>query len=138
MQISRRALKPHALAFEKYSEKLIKCLPMDDTSFTSKLSAHRILPGATNSQLEALPTQATKALYFLDHVIKPVLDIDDTSSFNNLLSVMEHCGYAHVERLSCKIKSEIDKANDIEPGMSLSQQYAYLQCMCNEREVAVV
>ena len=98
-------------------EKLVKCLPMDDTLFTTKLSTHKLLPGNTDSLLKALPTQATKAAYFLDHVIKPALEIDDTSSFDDLLSIMEHCGYAHVEKLSHKIKAEINKESDIKPSM---------------------
>ena len=104
--------------FEKYTEKLIEYLPMDDPTFTAKLSDHKLLLGAINSQLKALPTQADKAWYFLNHVIKPALDNDDNSSFDNLLSVMEHCDYTHVEKLSSEIKSEIDKASGTEPGMS--------------------
>ena len=60
-------------------------------------------------------------------MIKPALDIDDTSSFDNLLSVMEHCGYAYVEKLACEIKSEIDEANEVEEGMNLSHQYAKVE-----------
>ena len=103
--------------YKTYIEKLVKCLPMDDTLFTTKLSTHKLLPGNTDSQLKALPTQATKAAYFLDHVIKPALDIDDVSSFDDLLSVMEHCGYAHMEKLSHEIRSKIHKESDVEPSI---------------------
>ena len=103
--------------YKTYVEKLVKCLPMDDTLFTTKLSMHKLLPGNTDSLLKALPTQPTKAAYFLNHVIKPALEIDDTSSFDDLLSVMEHCGYAHVEKLSQRIKAEIHKESDIKPSM---------------------
>ena len=95
--------------YKEYIEKLVKCLPMDDTLFITKLSTCKLLPGDTNSQLKALPTQVAKASYFLDHVIKPALEIDDTSSFDDLLSAMEHCGYAHVENLAHIIKSEMSK-----------------------------
>ena len=108
--------KPPLRAYEKYTEKLVKCLPMDDTLFLTKLSAYKLIPGDTNSQLKSLPTQAAKASYFLDHVIKPALDIGDISSFDNLLSVMEQCGYVHVEKLAFEIKSEMSKANDTGPG----------------------
>ena len=103
-------------AYEKCTEKLVKCLPMDDTLFIAKLSNCELLPGDTHDQLKALPTQPAKALYFLNHVIKPALDIDDASSFDDLLSVMDQCGYAHVKKLACKIKSEIIERNNSEPG----------------------
>ena len=114
------AQKPQIQIYQKYvmeyNVKLVIVLPMDDPVFVAKLSKHKLLPSDTNSQLEALPTQANKASYFLSHVIKPALAIDDSSSFDKLLYVMEHCGYDHVEKLACEIKSEIDKASDIEPG----------------------
>ena len=106
-------------AYEKYFEKIIKCLPMNDTLFIAKLSSHKLLPGDTNNQLEALPTPGKKAHYLLNHVIKPALDTNDTSSFDNLLSVMEHCGYDHVRRLAYEIKSQIGKVKDIESGTYL-------------------
>lgn len=100
--------------YEKYAEKLIKLLPMDDALFIAKLSDHKLLTGNISNQLKALPTQLAKASYFLDHVIKPALVTGDTSSFDNLVSVMRHCGYDHVEKLAYKIEFEIDKASDIE------------------------
>jgi len=100
------AQKPKLEVFKKYAERLIKCLPMNDVHFIAMLSNHKLLPGDTNNQLNAKPTPAEKASYFLNNVIKPALDIDDTSSFDNLLSVMKHCGYDHVEKLAHKIKSE--------------------------------
>ena len=109
--------KPPLRVYEQYIESLVKGLPMDDILFITKLSTCKLLPGDTNDQLKSLPTQAAKASYFLDHVIKSALEIDDTSSFDNLLSVMEHSGYLHMENLSCKIKSEMNKESDTGPGM---------------------
>ena len=60
-------------------DKLVECLPMDDTLFITKLSKQQLLPGNTQSKIEELSTQADKASYFLSHVIKPALVIDDTS-----------------------------------------------------------
>ena len=108
--------RTHKEAFDEYSEELVKCLPMNDTLFIAKLSTFNLLPGNTNDQLQALPTQADKALYFLNHVIKPALAINDTTSFENLLSAMEQCGYDHVKRIACMIKSQISKGNKIESG----------------------
>ena len=103
--------EPQKEAYEKHAEKLVRCLPMDDALFIAKLSDHKLLPGDTHDQLSAQPTQSAKALYFLQHVIKPALDIDDKSSFDNLVSVMDHCNYAHVEKLASVIKSEIGSGN---------------------------
>ena len=95
---------------------------MDDFLFISKLSECQLLLRHTN---EALRTQVAKASYFLDHVIKPALDIDDTSSFDNLLSVMEHSDYTNVKILASIIKSEFDKEADIKPGVYEVLEYLY-------------
>ena len=108
------AQKSHMEVYKKYSKKLVTCLPMNDNLFITELSTFGLVPGDTEGQLRGLATPAAKASYLLNHVIKPALGIDDTSSFDNLLLVMEQCGYDHVEKLACEIKSKIDK-NDIEP-----------------------
>ena len=102
----------HIRAYQNHLEKLVKCLPMDDTHFITKLSAQQLLPGDTESRIKALSTQADKASYFLTHVIQPALDIDETSDFDKLLSIMHICGYNHVQKLAVIIKSEIDKSDD--------------------------
>ena len=119
----------HQEAFDKYSEELVKCLPINDTFFIAKLSTFNLLPGNTSNQLEALPTQADKAMYFLNHVIKPALAINDASSFENLLSVMEQCGYIHVRKIACQIKSQMSKANDIESGTYVCMNIYIHTCM---------
>ena len=99
----------HVKAYYNYVEKLMKCLPLNDASFVPKLSQRRLLPGDTQNKISTLPTPVEKAAYFLDTVIKPALEIDDSSNFEELLSVMANCGFSHVENLSRKIKSEIDQ-----------------------------
>ena len=94
--------------FDHNVEKFVRCLPMDDTLFIAKLSAQHLLPGDTHAKVKAISSQSEKASYFLDHVIKPALDIDDTSDFEKLLSVMQDSGYNHVKNLSCKIRSNLD------------------------------
>ena len=98
----------HTRAYYKHIEKLVKCLPMDDTHFTTKLSAQKLLPGDTENKIKTLSTQADKASYFLNHVIKPALDINETSDFDELLSIMQNCDYKHVQKLAETIKFEID------------------------------
>ena len=108
------AQKSHMEVYKKYSKKLVTCLPMNDDLFITELSTFGLLPGDTEGQLRGLATPAAKASYLLNYVIKPALCIDDTSSFDNLLLVMEQCGYDHVKNLAGKIKSKIDK-KDIKP-----------------------
>ena len=99
-------------AYDNYVEKLVRCLPMDDTHFVTKLSAQQLLPGDTESKIKALSTQAEKASYFLSHVIKPALDIDDTSDLEKLVAIMLSCGYNHVQKLAGTIKFEIDNSDE--------------------------
>ena len=110
------AQKPAIVVFEEYATKMIECLPMKDRTFIAKLFASNLLLGGTKDELDDIPGWAKKAQYLLYNVIKPVLNIDDTSSFNRLVSVMEHCDYHNVHTLSCEIKSYLDKRSDIEPG----------------------
>lgn len=98
-------------AYYNHIEDLVKCLPMDDTHFISKLLSQQLLPGDTGEKIESKATQTEKALYFLSHVIKPALDIKMIENFQKLLSIMQDCGYYHVQSLSFKIKSEIDMTN---------------------------
>ena len=107
----------HLKTYSKYFEKLVKCLPMNDTSFVTKLCQEKLLPGDTQNEIGTLPTPVKKASYFLDNVIKPALEIDDSSNFEELLSVMANCGYNHVQKLSCKITSEIDQQIGHKSGM---------------------
>ena len=108
----------HREAYHNHVEKLVKCLPMDDTHFITKLSGQQLLPGDTESKIKALPIQADKALYFLSHVIKPALDIDDTSDFEKLLSIMLSCGYNHVQNLAGTIKFGIYNSDETESPVS--------------------
>ena len=99
-------------AYNNHVEKLVKCLPMDDTHFITTLSAQKLFPGDTENKIIKFSTQAEKASYFLSHVIKPALDIDDTSDFEKLLTIMHNCGYNHVEKLAGTIIFEIDNSDE--------------------------
>ena len=106
--------------YENYVEKLVKCLPLDDAHFITKLSANQLLPGDTENKIKSLQTQSDKALYFLNHVIKPALDIGILSGFKKLLSIMHNCGYDHVQELSCQIEQDMNEP--IQPGI--------VMCIC--------
>ena len=115
------AQKPQIQIYQKYAmeynDKLVIVLPMDDPVFISKLSTHNLLPGDIDNHLKALSTSAEKSSYFLNHVIKPALDVGNSSGFDKLLFVMENCGYDHVENLACEIKFKINKASNVGSGM---------------------
>ena len=99
----------HKKVYEKYIEKLVKALPMDDVTFTTQLSSNSILPDNVDSHIQSLSTPFNKAEYFLKKVIKSSLDIDETTEFENLITVLEKCGYSHVERLANKMKADLEK-----------------------------
>ena len=103
--------------YEKYLEKLVKCLPMDDAHFIASLSSKQLLPGDVEDRIKHSQAQADKASYFLHHVIKRALDIGDSSSFKELLSVMQSCGYKHLQTLSDQIEQDINEFEHLKPGM---------------------
>ena len=102
--------------YDNYEEKLVMCLPMDDIHFITKLSACNLLPSDTKNQVKLQLTQANKAAYFLDHVIKPSLNIDEAAYFKKLLFAMLDCGYDHVVNLSSEIQRRIDTSPNILTG----------------------
>ena len=121
MQVIAMAQKPAIVVFEEYAKEMIKCLPMNDPIFIADLFVNNLLSGDTKDELDDIPGRANEAQYLLYDVIKPSLDIDDTSSFNRLLSVMEHCDYQNVHTLSREIKSYLDKRSGIKPGTVYSK-----------------
>ena len=102
----------HRKAYDDYVEILVKCLPMEDAHFITMLSAQKLLLGDTENKIEKLSTQAEKASHFLSHVIKPALDIDETSDFEKLLTIMQNCRYNYVKKLAGTIKLEIDSSDE--------------------------
>ena len=89
--------------------KLVKALPMNDVTFTTQLSSKKILPASIDAHIKSLPTKSDKADYYLNNVIKSSLDIGETRELETLITVMNKCGYPHVERLAKAMKSNLDK-----------------------------
>lgn len=92
--------------FRQFYSKLVKALPMDDAFFIAELVTHNLLPDNIQDHVRAQPTSADKALYFLDHVIRPSVSSDTGSSFDELLDVMEDSDY-HVNELAKQIRSSL-------------------------------
>ena len=98
--------------YEDYKAKLVTVLPMNDVTFTTQLSRNKILPDHIDDHIKSsslLPTESYKADYYLKKVIKQSLDTDGTEELKILITVMEKCGYRHVERLAKGMKSDLDK-----------------------------
>ena len=93
--------------YEKNLGKLVKVLPMNDVEFTTQLKSNKILPDGVDAHIKSLPTESDKVDYYLKNVVKKSLDIGDTEELNNLIIVMEKCGYTHVERLAKAMKSDL-------------------------------
>ena len=77
-------------------------LPMDNIS--SDLYSNDLLPGDYKAKIEAMDTQRRKAEYFLDHVIKPGMEIGYTGQFDEMLKVMGKSDNPPVKFLAGKIK----------------------------------
>ena len=92
--------------YTSFIVKLVTNLPMDDKSFIDKLSDEHLLPGNTQEEIESLPTQAEKSLYFLSHVIEPSLGITG-NYFDTFLGIMESHKDTDVRKLAATIKDEI-------------------------------
>ena len=112
--------------YEKYFEKLVKALPMDDVQFIAQLITYHLLPSSVDDYIKYLPTKSDKAYHLLKSIIKSSLDIDETEEFTNLIATMEKCGYPHIIRMAKKMKSDLEieiKGNCILPGYIASYVY---------------
>ena len=98
--------------FTQFFAKLAKSLPMNDPLFVAELFSHYLLPGDHYDQIESRSTRADKAVYFLNHVIKPAM-VNDVGSFNELLKVMEDSEYCNVKELARQIRSELSEESAI-------------------------
>ena len=97
----------HLKVYEKYFEKLVIALPMDDVQFIARLTTNHLLPSNADDHIKSLPTKSDKAYHLLKNIVKSSLDIDQTAEFTNLIATMEKCGYAHIERLANEMKSDL-------------------------------
>ena len=100
----------HLKVYYEYVDKLIEILPMEDVTFTTKLR----LPTQLESQINAQNTTADKASYFLKEFIKKPLDIGYATNFDNLLIIMENCGYNFIKEVAIEMKLRIGKLKRME------------------------
>ena len=89
-------------------ETLVKVLPMNDALFTAKLTSKSLLPEDVGSHIDSLATKADKAKYFLQNVIKPSLDVNDTTDLNNFILIMEESDYRPLNTIAAKMKEKLE------------------------------
>ena len=107
-----RQCKMSALqVFEDNYETLVRSLPMDDAIFLARLYSKRLLPGNIKALLKSLPTQADKAIEFLDQAIEPSLQSNNVTPLKKLLTIMEDYGNDALKSLAKTIRSTLDSGS---------------------------
>ena len=102
--------------FKEFYFKLVKTLPMNDALFIAKLYSRDLLPDDVKEHVQSLPTRASKAMHFLDHVIKPSVTTGVGSSFDQLLNVMEDSDHQGVKELAKLIRTSLGKRSSSDNG----------------------
>ena len=102
--------------FKEFYSKLVKTLPMNDALFIAKLYSRDLLPDDVKERVQSLPTRASKAMHFLDHVIKPSVTTGVGSSFDQLLNVMEDSDHQGVKELAKLIGISLRKRSKSDNG----------------------
>ena len=103
---------PSSAVFKQFYSKLVETLPLNDAIFIAKLYSSDLLPDDLKERVGSLQTEAEKTMYFMDHVIKPSVTSDDSSSFDKLLNVMESSNYPCVKELANQIRVSIKKRSN--------------------------
>lgn len=101
---------------DEFRIKLMVSLPMSDAIFLELLRKQDLFPGNLQEQVEAKDTQAEKTAWFLDHAIKPALDVDIMKPLHKLLTVMSDAKYINsdlLKELAAKIQQQLDKETSL-------------------------
>jgi len=113
--------------FKKFYVKLVKVLPINNIS--SDLYSHNLLPGDHKARIDGLDTPKQKAEYFLDHVIKPGVEIGYTGQFDEMLKVMENSDDPPVKFLAGEIKKYINSKENVSSLLNVSKgHFGVLPC----------
>ena len=87
---------------QKFYEKLVKYLPLDDAQFRASLTTANLLPGNLKSAVISKSTRADMAEHFLDNGIK-----NDIGSFLILLKVMRNSEHDQLKLFATEIQRNI-------------------------------
>ena len=92
----------------KFIPQLVKVLPMEDAIFIARLDAVSLFSGNVKATIQSLnfPTSADKASYFLDNIIFPNVNNDNTN-LNKLLTVMDEFDSEALKYLSAEIRTAL-------------------------------
>ena len=95
--------------FKVYYPKLVRLLPMNDECFMSELYGNSLLPGDLKADIESLPTSTKRASKFLDNVIKPSVENNDSRKLHILLKLMKENDDISIKELADKIRISLDR-----------------------------
>ena len=98
--------------FQKFYDRLIESLPMNDKIFLGYLYQYNLLPGDLYSRIQTKSTSVEKAVLFLDCTIQPSLRIGDYGTFIRLLEVIQQSDYKYMRELAHQIEIELKKSSD--------------------------
>ena len=100
-------MSANKVVFQRFYPTLVETLPMNDAGFIANLFLAKLLPGDSKGLIEAQPTKASKASYFLDHVIQPSIMTGVGTAFDDLIKVMEDSKYGDVKVLAKLIRKKL-------------------------------
>ena len=86
---------------DKFYEKLVACLPMDDAYFRASLKTAGLLPGDLKNAVTSKSTRAEMAEHFLDYGIN-----NNIENFTKLLTVMKNSERDQLKALVIEIQGE--------------------------------
>ena len=86
--------------FQQFYVELVTALPMNDSLFLANLFTRGLLPGDLKQQIRVEKTLTDKATCFLDHKISHDVSIGNSTSFYQLLNVMEDSGNKTLKMLA--------------------------------------
>ena len=89
--------------FQHFYPELVQILPMNDVTFIAQLFSVNL---DSKDLMDSRPTQASKASWLLDHMIKPSVMTGIGGQFNDLIKVMENSEYDGVKELAKLILRE--------------------------------
>ena len=95
---------------DKFYERLVTCLPMDDAKFRTGLRTAGLLPDDLNSAVASKSTRTEMAGHFLDYGINNNID-----NFSKLLTVMKSSQHDQLKVLVNEIQGE-STPGSVKPG----------------------
>ena len=92
----------------KYAADLHKKLPMNDPYFLSTLEQYIPFPGNTKEMIESKATNAEKAEYFIQYVVKTSPDLHLPKLFQAIKQYCKNSTNIALQKLVDNMKAEID------------------------------